>query len=309
MLLVLREGTPTPEEYARVRTALGLDGSLFEQFSQFLGQLASFEFGTSLISGRSVGQELLLRMPTTLQLTLIAMLCTVLFATIASYIVAVKRSSIAGKVLRAYARTAGAVPDFVLGVISIFLFFLVLGWAPAPIGLVSATQNLPPSFTGFALLDAILAGDLVIIGSILAHLALPVLVLTLGYAPLIMKILIISIESAVDAPATRFRVSTGSSRLMVMVSIFRRSAPPAVVVCGMLFASLLGGSMILDELFSLNGVGQFAIGAIDTNDFPVMQGFLVLTAGIALVVYLVVDLTNMILDPRRRPGASQEGTA
>jgi peptide/nickel transport system permease protein len=89
---------------------------------------------------------------------------------------------------------------------------------------------------------------------------------------------------------------------MVVLSIFRKAAPPAVVICGMLFGGLLGGSVVLDQLFSLGGIGQYAVAAISSNDLPVLQGFLVLTATISLIVYLIVDVVNMLLDPRRRPG-------
>ena len=305
VLQILKEGTVTPEEYAAVQASLGLQGSIFDQFLRYIVNLAQLDFGTSITSGRDVWPELLVRFPITLQLTLIGTVCTIVFAFLASYVASAHPTGLAGRVLRFYARTAGALPDFVLGVGSIFLFYILLRWAPAPIGVVSAAESLPAPVTGFTLIDSMLAGNLDITVSILAHLALPVLVLTVGYAPLIMKILILSLDDAIDAPSTRFRVATGATHSMVVLSIFRKAAPPAVVICGMLFGGLLGGSVVLDQLFSLGGIGQYAVAAISANDFPVLQGFLVLTAAISLVVYLVVDVVNMLLDPRRRPGVAE----
>ncbi|WP_353807735.1 ABC transporter permease [Agromyces sp. SYSU T00194] len=298
----LRDGSPTEEDYARVEAALGLDGSLLEQFGRYLAGLAQFDLGTSITSGKPVFDELMLRFPITLQLTVVGLVVTIAVAFLGSYLAAVAPTSIVGRGIRVYARTAGAIPDFVLGVVSIFLFYVLLRIAPPPVGLVGAIQTLPEPITGFSLIDSALVGDWEITGSILAHLGLPVLVLALGYSPLIMKILIISLDEAVDAPSTRFRISTGASRGMVIASLMRRAAPPAVVICGMLFGGLLGGSVVLDQLFSLGGVGQYAVASINANDFPVLQGFLVLTAAVSLVVYLLVDVVNMLLDPRRRPG-------
>ncbi|NQX10972.1 ABC transporter permease [Microbacteriaceae bacterium VKM Ac-2855] len=306
VLMILREGAPTAEDYARVQAALGLDGTLFDQFLRFLGRLVQFDFGTSLISSKPVMGELAQRLPITLQLTLIGMGATIVLAFVGSAIASLAPTTVPGRIFRAYARAAGAVPDFVLGIVSIFLFYVLLKWAPAPIGLVGATQSLPDQITGFSLVDALLVGDWAIVGSILQHLALPVLVLAIGFAPLIMKILVLTLDDAIDAPSTRFRVSTGASRFTVTLSVFRRALPPAVVVCGMLFGGLLGGSVVLDQLFSLGGMGQYAVSAIASNDFPVMQGFLILTAAISLVVYLIVDIVNMLLDPRRRPGVRSE---
>ncbi|NHI17690.1 ABC transporter permease [Microbacterium excoecariae] len=298
----LKDGNPTAEDYARVEQLLGLDGSLWEQFLRYLGNVVVLDFGTSISSGRPVFDELMVRFPITLQLTLIGMIVTIAVGFAGSYVAAVFPRSAAGRAIRAYARAAGAIPDFVLGVLSIFLFYVLLRWAPAPIGLVGATETLPPAITGMSLIDALLVGDVQTAGSILAHLALPVLVLALGYSPLIMKILIISLDEALDAAPTRFRIATGSRPRVVLASVFRRAAPSAIVVCGMLFGGLLGGSVVLDQLFSLGGIGQYAVASINSSDIPVLQGFLLLTAGISLLVYLLVDVVNMLLDPRRRPG-------
>lgn len=306
VLQFLGEGSPTPEEYARVETALGLNGSLLEQFGRFIGNLVQGDFGTSIATGRPVTDELLQRVPVTLQLALVGMVATIVVAALASYVAAAHPSSIPGRILRGYGQAAGALPDFALGVISIFLFYVVLAVAPAPIGLVGATESLPPKVTGFSLVDALIAGDTGVFSSLVSHLTLPVLVLAIGYAPLIMKVLVPSLEQAIDSPATRFRVATGSKPWIVVVSIYRRALPSAVVICGMLFGGLLGGSVVLDQLFSLGGIGQFAVTSINANDFPVMQGFLVLTAALSLVVYFLVDVVNMLLDPRRRPGVSSE---
>jgi ABC-type dipeptide/oligopeptide/nickel transport system permease component len=302
VLNFLRDGNPTAEDYARVQESLGLDGTIWDQFVRYIGNLLQLDLGTSISSGQPVMSELMVRFPITLQLTLIGLFTTVAVAYLGSYIAAVHPRTAAGRAIRAYARAAGAIPDFVLGVLSIFLFYVILRWAPAPIGLVGATESLPDRITGLSLLDAALVGDWQIAASIMTHLALPVLVLALGYSPLIMKILIISLDEAIDAAPTRFRVATGSSRAMVMLSIFRRASPSAVVICGMLFGGLLGGSVVLDQLFSLGGVGQFAVAAINSSDIPVLLGFLILTAAVSLTVYLIVDVVNMLLDPRRRPG-------
>jgi peptide/nickel transport system permease protein len=91
---------------------------------------------------------------------------------------------------------------------------------------------------------------------------------------------------------------------MVVLSMFRRAAPPAITLVGTMFGALLGGAIIIEDLFGFGGIGQYIVNAARSDDIVAIQGFLLIMAAAALVVFLLVDLVNMVVDPRRRPGVA-----
>jgi len=299
----------SPEMIANVRKSLGLDGSMLEQLGDYLGQLLTLDFGRSMLTGVPVWEEMTRRLYETVELTIIALGGATLFTLAAGFLIVLRPRNIASRILLPYARTAGAIPDFVLGVSGIFLFYTVLHVVPAPIGRYDPLLNAPPKITGFPILDAFLTGDTALLSSMLGHLFLPILVLVLAYTPLLLKLFLRALEDAIDAPPTKFRVASGAARRTVMISVARRAAPSAVAMLGTLFGFMLGGAVVVEQLFSMPGMGQFGVTAVNTSDLVSLQGFLLLVAALSLVVFLVVDIVNMLLDPRRRPGKSAGGGA
>ena len=134
------------------------------------------------------------------------------------------------------------------------------------------------------------------------HLALPIVVMILGHSPILLKVLTTSLGQALDSPATKFRTSVGCSRAVVVLSMFRRAAPPVITLVATLFGALLGGAIIIEQLFGFSGIGQYIVGAAQNDDIVAIQGFLLIMAAVALIIFLLVDLVNMAVDPRRRPG-------
>lgn len=299
----------SPEMIESARASLGLSGSIFEQLRDYLGNLATLDFGRSMLTGVPVWQEMTRRLFETIEIAVLAMVGSTALTLVAGFMVVLRPKNPISRLLLPYARTAGAVPDFVLGVAGIFLFYTVLHVLPAPVGRYDPLLNAPPKITGFPILDALLSGDMTLLGSMESHLALPLVVLVLAYTPLLLKLFIRALEDAVDAPPTRFRIASGASRRAVMLSITRRAAPAAVAMLGTLFGFMLGGAVVVEQLFSMPGMGQFGVQAVNTSDRVSLQGFLLLVAAVSLVVFLLVDIVNMMLDPRRRPGRASRGAA
>ena len=300
-LTVMSGGRLSGAELEAARASLGLDGPWYEQLWVFLSDLAQFDFGTSITTGRDIGADLGSRLPATLELVVIGLLATIVVSVPLSFY-ALTRKGPAARALLVYARAAGALPEFVIGIAFLFIFYAVLGWAPAPTGRIDPFIAAPEKVTGFPLLDAAIAGDLQAFGSYADHLVLPVLVLVCAHSALIMKMLIIGLKEAIEEPATKFRVASGAGRYVVLLSVCRRAAPTAVTTIGMIFGMLLGGALVLENLFGLGGLGQFAVDAVNTSDVFALRSVLVLVAAICLAAYLIVDFTVMLLDPRRRPG-------
>jgi len=303
-VLTLAGGQPmSHQQYEAAQRALGLSGSIFDQLGTYLYRVVTLNFGTSIVDGTNVLAQLGTRLPETLELAVIALTFTIVLTACLSFLAVLRPRLIVSRVIVVYARAAGALPDFCLGVLGIILFYSTLHIAPAPIGFYSPDLNPPTSITGFPILDAVLSGDSVLLGSMLAHLWLPTLVLVLAYAPILTKLFMRSLEQAIEAQATRFRIASGASRSMVMLSIARRALPSTVAMLGMLFGLMLGGVVVVEQLFAIPGMGLYAVQAVQRADFVALQGFLLLIGLISLLVYFLVDVVNMLLDPRRRPAS------
>jgi peptide/nickel transport system permease protein len=200
---------------------------------------------------------------------------------------------------------AGAIPDFALAILGLVVLYTILNIIPPPVGRVSGGMSLPV-VTGFPILDCLLTGSWTVLGSLLGHLMLPVTVMVVVYTPIIWKQFALGLDEAAAAPATLFRIASGATRSAIYLSIARRAGASAVVMVGALFGALVGGVVVLQQLFSLGGLGQFAVDSVNSVDFLGLQGFLVTTAAVSMVAFFLVDIVNMLLDPRRRPGVSAE---
>jgi len=295
-------GQFTPESYRQLQHLMGLDGSLWEQLARSMARLARLDLGDSLVSGRSIATDLAVKLPLTLELAGLALLVTILLAGAASYLVITRPRSPVSWLIRHYAAAAGAVPEFALGIAAIFIFYATLHWAPAPIGLLSPRISAPMAVTGMPLIDALLAGRGDAVASIASHLALPVLVMAVAQTPALLNILLADLAAAIAAPATRFRLATGARHFVVLLSIYRRALPASVTMLGTMFGHLLGGAIVIETLFGLDGLGRYLIEAVQSSDLTTVQAVLLVSAALSLLVFLAVDLLNMLLDPRRRAG-------
>ncbi|OZE78227.1 peptide ABC transporter [Rhodococcus sp. 15-649-2-2] len=298
----------TEADYLATKAELGLDGSLWSQLMSYLSDLLHFDLGNAIMTGRPVTTDIADRLPGTLELAGIAFFFLLAITLLLSAVVVSRPRSIAARAVRGYAQAAGAVPEFVVGVVGIFLFYATLQVVPAPTGRVRAGLTEPEPLTSFPLLDAILRGDTVVVSSMISHLLLPIAVLVLSVTPILLKQLLTALDSSLTAQPTMFKIATGSARKYIYASAYRRALPPTVALFGMVFGSLLGGAVILETLFGLGGMGRYAVEAVAATDLIALQGFLLVVAAISLVVFLCVDLVNMLLDPRRKPGRAGGGS-
>jgi peptide/nickel transport system permease protein len=299
---IVTGGEYTPETYLRVQKSLGLDGGIWDQLWRFLGNLSRLNLGNSLITGRPILADLAIKLPETLELTLLALTGTLLFTLAASYWIVMRPANPVAIALREYARSAGAVPEFVLGIVAIFIFYALLQWVPPPLGRLSPYLEPPPAITRMPLLDIVLSGNLVLFRSAISHLLLPLIVMVLAHAAILLKLLTADLEAALNAAPTRFRIACGVSRSTVLLSIYRRALPATITMIGNMFGSLFGGAIVIETLFSMDGMGRYGIEAVLSGDLTVIQAVMLLVSALSMVVFLLVDIGNMLVDPRRRPG-------
>lgn len=303
---VVTGGQYTPEVYARVQKTLGLDGSLLEQLGRYFRKLMSFDLGTSLVTGRSVLDDLTQKLPPTVEIALMALIGILIFTFASSYFAVMHPRNAISRAITIYARMAGTIPEFALGIAAIFIFYAELHWAPAPLGRLSPFIDAPPPVTHMPFVDALLSGDAAAVKSMITHLVLPIGVMVVALSPVLLKLLIADLEASLDAPPTRFRIASGAGHATVLLSIYRRALPATVTMTGTMFGHLLGGAIVIETLFGLDGLGKYAVEAVMSADLTTMQSLLLVIATLSLIVFLLVDLTNMLLDPRRRPGTRME---
>lgn len=302
--LQLTGGQVSAEQLAEVRHSLGLDGSLWHQLMTFLSSVVQLKLGTSLSTGRAVFSDVIDRLPQTLELSMMALIGSALIAAVLGGAAAFAPRSIAARIGRGYARAAGALPDFCLGIAGILIFYVVLKVSPAPIGRLDPRSPQPKKVTGFPFFDTLLSGNTHLIEAASARLLLPVLAMSIAYAPYLLKQLIPSLQAELSAPATRFRIASGASRRMIVTAVFRRALPPVLVVFGGLVTGLLGGAVVIESMFSLGGLGQYLVSSVQGSDYPATQGALLIVVAVVLTTYLIVDMLTMLVDPRRRSGVA-----
>jgi ABC-type dipeptide/oligopeptide/nickel transport system permease component len=285
-----------------LRHQLRLDEPLPQQYIAYVERLLHGDFGRSWVNSSEVSSDLLIRAPATLELIIAGMLIVLVVMVPIALLSASPSRGLPARLMRrisfGYGLLAGALPDFWLGLVLIFVFFSVLGWAPGPEGRIGILDLRPEWITGFYTIDALLAGDFHTFVSALAHLALPAITLAFVYGGPIFKMVRSSMETALRSDYTNYTEGLGLRRRTVLRWAMRNAAPPAVVVAGVVAGYLLGGAVLIETVFNLNGIGQYAVQSITTADYAPIQGFVLVAAVFTMLVYLLVDLLHFVIDPR-----------
>jgi ABC-type dipeptide/oligopeptide/nickel transport system permease component len=305
----LELGPLAPQEGVELlRHQLRLDKPLPEQYIAYLQRLLQGDFGRSWVNSSSVAQDLLVRAPATLELITAGMLIVLMVMVPIALLSASPSRGWPARATRrisfGYGLLAGALPDFWLGLVLIFVFFSVLGWAPGPEGRLAILDLPPARITGFYVVDTLLAGNFDTFKSALSHLALPAVTLAFVYGGPIFKMVRASMEAALRSDYTTYAEGLGLPRRTVLLWAMRNAAPPAVVVTGVVAGYLLGGAVLIETVFNLNGIGQYAVQSITTADYAPIQGFVLVAAVFTMMVYLIVDLLQFMIDPRVSARAS-----
>lgn len=288
----------TPEAYAAAKANLGLDRPLAAQFASYAGGLLRGDLGTSWVSGVGVGAEIRSFLPVTLELILLAFALAVAVGVPVGALGALRPGGAADKSTLVYGLFAGSQPEFTWGIIFIFLFFVGLGVAPGPLGRLSPLTEPPDIVTGFMTIDALIAGRPALFAEALWYLALPVLTLAFVLSGPIIKMVRENVGAALGAEHILYARAAGLPRRTVARDALRAAFAPSMTLIGVLFGFMLGGAVLVETIFSLGGLGQYAIRSILAFDYPAIQGVVLVISAISLLVYLALDVAHALLDPR-----------
>lgn len=300
---VMAGGHATPAVLHALRKEMGLDQPLPVQLWTYVVNLLHGDMGTSTATGHSVLQDLLQRLPATVELSLYSLLLALLVSIPLGVAAAVRRGSWLDRVVLQIATLGASTPLFWLGIVLIFVFYVKLGIVPSPVGRLSTGVQAPRTITGLYTIDSLLTLNGAALASAAGHLVLPVL--ALGFvvmAPLI-KMSRDSMSSVLDSDFIQADYSFGlPPRQIIWRDGLKNTMISLLTVVGIVLGYLMAGNVIIETIFAWPGIGLYAWDGINGGDYMAIQGFVLVVAIIYVALNLIIDTLYMVIDPRVRLG-------
>ncbi|TVT56493.1 MAG: ABC transporter permease [Azoarcus sp. PHD] len=284
---------------AQVRESLGLDRSWPEQFVLYVGRLLQGDLGMSLGTGVPVMEELLTRLPASLELTFCGLGLAIAVAIPLGVLAATRPGSWIDHLCRVVVTAGVSLPTFFTGLFLIYIFYFLLGWAPSPLGRLDILYLSPERVTGFFLIDSIIAGDAETFWASLRQLVLPAITLGVFAMAPIARMTRAAMLNALSSEYVRSARANGLSRSTILGAYaLRNGALPVLTTLGMVFSFLLGANVLVEKVFSWPGIGSYAIQALVASDYAAVQGFVLAMALLFVFVNLLIDVVLTLVDPR-----------
>jgi len=273
-------GSSVPQDVIdQERHILGLDKPMWSQFVDWMISISRFDLGQSLWTGNSVVEEVQVRMPLSIELAVLATLFAVALAIPLGVVAAVKQDSWIDYAIRVFSIGGLAMPSFWIGIMMVLVTLTLWGWAP------------PVVFT--PLFEDPVAN--------LAGLILPAIAVGYRYAAVSMRMTRSTVLEVLREDYVRTARAKGLRETLVVVRhALRNALLPVVTVVSLEFAFLIGGLVVTEQVFNLNGIGKLLVDAVAHRDYPLIQALVLLLAAVFVIVNFVVDMIYVVLDPRIR---------
>ncbi len=288
LLLHLTPGDPaaiiagdyaSPEDIKRIRAKLGLDQPIYIQFGTWVWQLMQGDLGISIFSDLPVSHLIAQRIEPTLALSIFTIIMAVLFAVPLGVLAAWRAGSLIDRLSMVIAVFGFSVPVFVIGYLLMYVFAIELKWFPVQ-GYVSYKVGFLP---------------------FLRSITLPSVALALLYSALIARITRASVLEVLTEDYIRTARAKGlASSVVLMRHALKNAAVPIVTIIGIGIALLIGGVVVTESVFNIPGLGRLTVDSILRRDYPIIQGIILLFAGVYVFINLLVDIAYTFLDPRIR---------
>jgi len=279
----------TQEDAVKVRHAYGLDRPIIVQYFIWLGKLVQGNWGTSILTGRPVLEDVLVRLPVTLELIVLSMSVALAIAIPAGIIGALRQNTWADYTATSVAMIGVSIPEFFIGILLLLVFSFGLGGLLPSSGWVYLPGTCPSMVCGVSLWGN------------MQHVLMPALALGVGRAAILTRLLRTSMLEVIRTEyVTTARAKGLGERPIVLKHALKNALIPTITVMGLQIGFLIGGAIVVETLFAMPGLGTFGIDAIIARDYQQVQGFALITALAFVVMNLLVDLTYTFLDPRIR---------
>jgi peptide/nickel transport system permease protein len=269
----------TPEVRAAVRKAYGLDQPPPVQYARWMGHILRGDLGKSLQTRRTIKQELKLRLPVTFELAFLAVLIGTIPAVVVGILAAIRRNSSLDYGATVITLLGISVPNFFLAALLILVFAVWLQWLP-PLGYVQFTKDPIQN---------------------LKDMVLPAITLSLPFAAVLMRNTRSAVLEVLNQEHVRVARAKGLPSSKVLIRhVLPNAALPVITIAGIQVAGLLGGTVIVETIFGLPGIGRYIYESIANRDYPVVQGVTLVMATIFVLVSVIVDILYAVIDPRLR---------
>ncbi len=290
--------TATAGEIERLRASLALDQPIWTQFLVYLRQVLHGDLGHSWISNRPVLDDLVARLPATLELLIPGVLIGTFVGITVGLRAALRPNGTFDQISRFLSLFGFSIPTYFLGLLALFVFFYLLEWAPPGLGRLNLMLTPPAAITGSYALDALMSGDWEVFGSALSQLALPVIcVAVIATAPIIKQTRAIVLD-VLGSDYVRYARAQGLPPRLIRRMALRNSTTSLVTFIASELTTLVGTISLIEYVFAWGGVGQYGLSAIIAGDFTVIQGYVLMLAIFSVFIFLVVDVFVLLYEPR-----------
>ena len=299
VMLMSGERVMSEERYQQISHELGYDRPIVIQYLDYLWGVLRGDFGTSVVTKQSILDQIFTLFPATLELSLCAIIFAVVLGIPAGIFAAIKRGSFFDQTIMGTALIGYSMPIFWWGLLLIILFSGMLQWTPVS-GRISLMFFFPP-VTGFMLVDSLLSGLAGAFKSAASHLILPTIVLgTIPLAVIARQTRSAMLEVLGEDYVRTARAKGLSPFRVVGVHALRNAMIPVITTIGLQVGVLMAGAILTETIFSWPGIGKWMVDSVFRRDYPVIQGGLLIIAGIIMLVNLAVDLLYGLINPRIR---------
>ncbi|WLS79128.1 ABC transporter permease [Erwinia pyri] len=283
----------------RVRQEMGLDQPLYIQFWHYLTQIVHGDFGRSVLTSNPVSQDIARFFPATLELATAAIIIAAIVGIPLGVWAAVRQGKWIDQIIRVICLAGHSLPVFVLALLSLLLFYAVLGIAPGPGRQDIIYQDMVPQVTGLLTVDSLLAGDYDALRDALAHMAQPVLILAWFSMAYITRMTRTFMLNALSGEfVTTARAKGLSSRRVIWRHAFPTVAVQLVTVLALTYAGLLEGAVVTENVFSWPGLGQYLTTSLMNADMNPVVGATLLVGTVYVLLNLCADILYRLWDPR-----------
>ena len=291
----------TPEHLAEMEREMGLDRSLPEQYFRYARGLLRGDLGESSATGRPVAQDFMQRLPATLELTFASLFIAIVVGIPLGVLAAVHRDTFIDHVGRVVGIAGVAMPTFWTGLLFVYVFFYLLGIAPAPLGRLGTGIAAPQHITGLYVVDSLLTGNWDTLRSSLYQLMLPAATLGLSVMAPVARMVRSTMLEILESDYVKAAWAAGLPRRTVIYGdALRNALIPIITILGIVFGFLMSGNAVVESVFAWPGIGHYAVTALMTKDSGPIQSFVLFVALMYVAVNLLVDLAYGIADPRIR---------
>jgi peptide/nickel transport system permease protein len=282
--------------------AAHLNRPFYVQFYYYLDGVLHGNLGTSYLTGHSVTSDLRSRFMATFELVTYAMLIAFVVGVAVGVLAAVRRGSWIDHVARGIAVLGTSMPVFWLGLILLLVFFYQLHWLPGAVGRTGSPNVSPPAtITGIYTVDALLHGNLALFADTVKALVLPAFsVAFVAIAPILRMARATMIEVLDSDHVMAARALGLPARVVIWRNALKNALVPVLTITTAVYGYALGGVVLVEVVYSWPGLGHYSYDAIANNDYPAVQGFVLLTTTLYMLLYLALDLITAKIDPRTR---------